>query len=258
MTTAAVPARRRAKLATYVGAGALAVLTLLSGLKLILTELGIPSALWREEVRVLGGAEQGSPLLPAATFAWLNIGKKEPALLFERYADCQLRQKQAVDDKDSQRLKQEQEACLAILNDLIKVSPANSSAWLERARLIFALTGPNEQFYQSLRMSFTTGLREGWLAARRLPVVLEAWELAPKDVIEAATADVITLTQSDRLVAALADIYVKSVPLQRTIISELVESRADQIGKQRFIDALQRIIEIRRSPNVPTKQTNSP
>lgn len=249
MTAANVPVRRITKLATYICAGVLAVVTVLSGARTLLIELGVPHALWLQEVRTFDGSKHGIALLPPNTLSWLNIGTREPIVFFERYGDCRLRQSEAVGARDQERLKREQMACLAIVDEILQVSPATSTAWLERARLILGLHGPDERFYQSLRRSYSTGAHEGWIAARRLPVVIGFWDVAPQDLRNAATTDAITLIQSDKLVASLADTYVR-YPQHQKVITEIVDHHADQVGKQRFVDALQRIIELRKVPSV--------
>lgn len=250
MTTAIVPVRSRTKLATYIGAGVLAAVTVLFGARALLIELRIPSSLWLEEVRVLDGTNHGLAFLSSGSLSWLSIGAKDPAILYERFGDCQRRQSEAVQARDAERLRIEQLACLLVVNAILQAAPANSSAWLENARLYLNLKGPDEQFYQSLRMSFSTGPLEGWIAARRLPVALEVWDSASPDLRDAAATDVRTLTQSDTLVAALADIYVRNPRLQK-VITEVVDGYADQVGKQRFIDALQKVIEVRKTSGLP-------
>jgi hypothetical protein len=236
--------RSLCKGATLGLASFIAVAGFLSGLRLLAVEIGVPPGLWLTEVRMFEPSRAALPVLSQAHFQLLENSLGDSQLLFAAYAFCQADIQAARRAGDFPALQLARQSCLQVLNKYVAMTPVMPGAWLERARLLDALGQDRTAVGNSLRMSYLTGRREGWVIPDRIEFALHNQADLPADLQTELRNEIALMTRSWILARALADLYVRR-PEYKDQIAEIVDTEADEAGKNRFVAALEMILEER-------------
>ncbi len=234
--------RSLSKGATLVLASLIALSGFLAGLRLIAVELGVPPGLWLTEVRVFDPSRAALPLLSRAHFQRLENNLADPQLLFAAYGYCQADLQNARRAGSYPALRAAYQSCLQVLDRYIAEAPVMPGAWLERARVLDALGGDKATVNDSLRMSYETGRREGWVMPTRIEFVLRNQTGLPADLQTELRNEIALMTESWSLARALGNLYVRR-PEYKDQIAEIVDTLADEDGKKRFVAVLEMMLQ---------------
>ena len=127
--------------------------------------------------------------------------------------------------------------CIAILQGLLRDSPANGRLWLEMARMRSReAKGLDGDALNALQNSFDYAPREGWIRRVRATFVLSVWQGLTPELQRAATVDILEALGDYKFVVYLSHIYVAS-PLSRIAISEVM-IKAPTKTQRSFLDEL--------------------
>jgi hypothetical protein len=223
-------------------ASLIAVAGFLAGLRLLAVELGVPPGLWLTEIRVFEPSRAALPVLSQAHFQLLENKLGDSQLLFAAYAYCQADIQAARRAGDFSALQLARQSCLQVLDKYVAETPVMPGAWLERARVLKALGQDRAAVSDSLRMSYLTGRRQGWVIPGRIEFALQNQAELPADLQTELRNEIALMTRSWTLARALADLYVRR-PEYKDQIAEVVDTEADEAGKKRFVAVLEMILE---------------
>jgi hypothetical protein len=175
----------------------------LATLRLALVTAATPRGLWLVEY---------PPLLPepgtveAATIdraRWVGRLVSDPRLGTALLAPCTDARAAARAADDLVALQAATTECLVRIDEALDHAPLSGELWLQKALLQFEL-GDFPGFENSLRLSFETAPREGWIAARRAPLGVMAHGGLPDDLKALVMGDLALLLTHK----SLADSFV--------------------------------------------------
>lgn len=173
-------------------------------LRLALVTAATPERLWLVESPPLV-PEPGSVDAAAVDRArWVARFVSDPRLRTARLAPCVDARATARGDGDLIALQAATSECLARVEDALDSAPLSGELWLQKALLQFEL-GDFPGFEASLRLSYGTAPREGWVAARRAPLGVAAYGGLPENLKTLVMGDLALLlthkTLADSFVA---------------------------------------------------------
>jgi hypothetical protein len=210
----------------------LAVLAALS-LRTLWVELSLPAHLRLDELRLF--SVNGAASLPVE---WLPALAPDPLRVHARHAACQSRLRQAITDHDFSGAAKARLECLGAVEEALSQSPANGRLWLEKAKLVFEISGPSRTFHESLLASWQTAPRAGWIALERLRFAAAIWSFLPEDSKSRAAADAIIIAGSQGLSKAMAGEYARHA-LLRPAMADIITHRLSGQAQRQWIRALQ-------------------
>jgi hypothetical protein len=221
----------RTKRLARVSLAALSAISFAAAVRLLMIEATLPPDLWLTELRSFDPESKSKPVADSSFVELMSRIVPSPLEIHARYADCRERLEAAssIDQVEAASAN-----CQAIVDSALRLSPAASELWLERARLEFRTKGMTSDFERSLGMSFHFGRREGWVLLPRLIFCLGIWNELSPELRRLAGADVGTALSSAELSEKVARYYVQN-PALRPLIRSLIESNADTEGKERFL-----------------------
>ena len=229
--TEAAAANVRSKNAVVYLAGMFGILCLLGSAYILAVEIATPRALWLEEYRLFNPSNAGKYVLGPAGLRMANL-LPEPGV-YGHYADCEAAKRRAMAAGKWTAASATAADCLRAIEAALREMPASTALWFHRARLL-AASGPDAiGVDDSLRMSYRTGAREGWIMPARLLFALRRWEQMPDDLRRTAALDVTVMLQSWDLRRELARTYW-SQPAIRDVLTELVDEKATPEQKNEF------------------------
>ncbi len=221
----------RSKTAVVLLAGFFGVLSLLGSAYILAVEIATPRALWLEEYRLFNPSNADKYVLGPAGLRMARL-LPEPGV-YGRYADCEAARRRAMAAGDWTAASASAAECLGAIEAALQDMPASTALWFHRARLLAAYGPDDARVDDSLRMSYRTGPREGWIMPARLLFALRRWEQMPDDLRRTAGLDVTVMLQEWSLRRELARIYW-SQPAIRDALAELVENKATPEQKNDF------------------------
>ena len=175
----------------------------LATVRLAMVTAATPPALWLVEY---------APLLPepgsvrtetSARANWMSRFVSDPRLGTARLAPCSDARAAAGDAGDLVARQAATRSCLALVEAVLDTAPLSGELWLQKALLQFEL-GDFPGFEDSLRLSFHTAPREGWVAARRAPLGVATHAELPDDLKPLVMGDLALLLSHK----SLADSFV--------------------------------------------------
>ena len=183
---------------------ALCAFALLAGsLRLALVVAGTPSALWLVEYPSLlpqpGLVSDAEHERAARASDYVA----DPHLVTALLGPCTDARAEAVASGDFPALQAASRDCVAVIDRALAEAPLSGELWLQRAALQFQL-GDCPAFTESLRASYQTAPREGWIAVRRAIAALPAFDALPSD-LQALVEDDLRLLLGHK---SLADPFV--------------------------------------------------
>jgi hypothetical protein len=154
-----------------------AVVGLISSLRILVVEATFPSSLRFDKLRLitlhrLSRIEPSLVSVEAAKY-WIN----DKAISQLEYARCTVRRRNAIGGRDVGKLKQVERECLQAIRSAALQSPGDGRLWLAAAMEMAGRDGVTDEVIDALRMSFVTAPREGWVSNIRLEFVKEVWSL---------------------------------------------------------------------------------
>ncbi|MGQ0486726.1 MAG: hypothetical protein ACT4SY_15435 [Hyphomicrobiales bacterium] len=221
----------RSKTAVVYLAGFLGILCLLGSAYILAVEIATPRALWLEEYRLFNPSNADKYVLGPVGLQVANL-LPEPGV-YGRYADCDAARRRSMAAGNWTAASARAAECLRAIEAALQRMPASTALWFHRARLIAAYGPDDAGVDDSLRMSYRTGAREGWIMPARLLFALRRWEQLPEDLHRTAALDVAVMLQSWNLRRTLARTYW-SEPAIRERLAELVEEKATPEQKNDF------------------------
>lgn len=228
----ALPVRRGPALAlAWLSAAAVTVLSL----RTLMVELSLPAQLRLDELRLFAVTDFAAPPPPQ----WLPSLSPDPVRVHSRHAACQAGLRAAVAARDLADADKARHHCLAVVQEALAQSPANGRLWLEKARLLYEISGTTQAFHESLAASWQTAPRQGWVVLERLRFAARLWPFLPQTSKARAAADAAIIASSSGMADALAQEYVRH-PLVRPALAEIMTHRLDATAQRRLIRALQK------------------
>lgn len=210
------------------GLAALAMAAL--ALRTLAVELSLPPELRLDELRLfrVADVQPTDPLFANAI--------QDPLHVHAGFATCEAKLRQAgkVYDFGGQQVARAE--CLSVVESALSLSPTNGRLWLERARLIYEISGPSPAFAQSLAASWKTAPRAGWIALERLRFAAAVWPFLPEEMRGLAANDAHVIASSRRMAMALAREYANYVSV-RPALAEIISRRLPGKAQRQLIDA---------------------
>jgi hypothetical protein len=230
----------RSKTAVVYLAGLFAVLSLLGSAYIFAVEVATPRALWLEEYRLFNPSNADKYVLDA-------LGLRLASLLpgpgvYGRYAECENARRRALAAGNWTAASASAAECLRAIEAALQEMPASTALWFHRARLLATNGRDAAAADESLRMSYRTGPREGWIMPARLLFALRRWEQMPEDLRRMAGLDVTVMLQNWSLKRALARTYWSN-PAIREVLTELVEEKATSEQKNDFASFVRELMK---------------
>jgi hypothetical protein len=184
----------------------LVLITAILTLRLAATVAVTPSDQWLYEFVPMASGEtaavgEGLPI-------FLSRLVSDPSVAKALIGDC-VRQ-------SASPLSTTREACSTAIDYGLGVFPASSELWLSRARLLANEGILDARFLDSIRNSFATGRREGWIASQRLPFTLRVIEFLPFAMYAEIGGDIALVIQNRTLSTPLAQAYAANPFLQES------------------------------------------
>lgn len=142
----------------------------------------------------------------------------DPALLRARLQVCRSPEDGGAIDR---------ERCLRAIDDALTAAPVSGELWLFRAKMLAASGVPGEAFFQSLRNSFLTAPREGWIASERVMLELRLYPLLPQDLREQTRSDLLLVMGHGNLSRLLAETYAADLAMRNAGAEALRSLPAD-------------------------------
>jgi hypothetical protein len=238
--TEAAATNIRSKIAVVYLAGFFGILCLLGSAYILAVEIATPRALWLEEYRLFNPSNASKYVLGPVGLRMANL-LPEPGV-YGRYADCEAARRRAMAAGNWTAASATAADCLRAIEAALREMPASTALWYHRARLLAASAADDIGVDDSLRMSYRTGAREGWIMPARLLFALRRWEQMPEDLRRTAALDVTVMLQSWDLRRELARTYW-SQPAIRDVLSELVDERATREQKNDFAGMIREIMK---------------
>lgn len=211
--------------------GVLSAISFAAAVRLLMIEATLPPDLWLTELRSFDPESKSKSLAESSVVELMSRIVPSPLEIHAQYADCRERLESAA---SIDQVEAASGNCQAIVDAALRLSPAASELWLERARLEFRTKGMTNEFERSLGMSFHFGRREGWVLLPRLIFCLGIWNELSPELRRLVGADAATALSSAELSDKLARYYIQN-PALRPLIRSLIESNADSEGKERFL-----------------------
>jgi hypothetical protein len=137
-----------------------------------------------------------------------------------------LRQTEAVLTREPEYVKSELGALRNVITEALANIPGASYQWLALFWTERRLREFDPRSLDTLRMSYSVGPREGWIAVRRNRLALVLYAALTDDLKEAAVSEFINLIKS-RFYTDAADILIGSAPQVREIIYAQLERLSD-------------------------------
>ena len=211
-----------------------AVVVALLAFRTLAVELSLPGHLRLDELRLFAST-QGQP----SSWAWMAALSPDPLRVHSRHSYCQAKLSQAVAANDFVSAQIARRECLAIVTQALAQSPANGRLWLEKAGLVFEISGPIAPVHESLAASWQTAPRAGWIALERLRFAARIWAFLPEESKARAALDAGLIATSQPMADAMAQEYA-SHPLVRPALAEIITQRLHDAPQRQLILALQR------------------
>jgi hypothetical protein len=221
----------RSKTAVVYLAGFLGIISLFGSAYIFAVEIATPRALWLEEYRLFNPSNADQYVLGPVGLRVARL-LPEPGV-YGRYADCDKARRRAMAAGDWTTASARAAECLGAIEAALQQMPASTALWFHRARLIAAYGPDDAGVDDSLRMSYRTGAREGWIMPARLLFALRRWEQMPEDLHRKAALDVTVMLQNWDLKRALARTYWSDAAI-REVLTELIDERATPEQKNDF------------------------
>jgi hypothetical protein len=205
--------------------------------RLAVVTAATPSGLWLVEY---------PPLLPAAGTVdaatsdrarWVSRYLADPRLATALLGPCTDARGAAEQSGDLLALQAATQACFVLVEEALVSAPLAGELWLQKALLQFAL-GDFPGFEESLRASYRTAPREGWIAARRAPLGVTTFEQLPADLKPLVMGDLALLLTHKSLADSFVALFVADEGF-RSLALPLVEAlpAADQETFLGFVSA---------------------
>lgn len=202
--------------------------------RLALTVAATPTEWWLSEFQPISTSER-----PAATTGWPVRAAEwidDPAIARALIGNCV--DQSTVPDADTR------ERCGAAIDYALAIQPTSSELWLARARLLSNQGILGEEFAEALRNSYTTGMREGWIAAERLPFALRRRQFLPEDFVDAMGGDVALVLTNRSLAGPLIASYIAD-PFLREETWDVIERFATLDQQEDLVSWLQQAVQNR-------------
>ncbi len=123
------------------------------------------------------------------------------------------------------------------VQNTLSCSPTDSLAWLTLFWLDAGSYGVNERNTNYLRLSYTFGPNEGWIALWRARLAFLLFQRLPPDLANYAVGDFVKLVDTERLYRETADMFKAASPGVQTRILEQL-SRTSLASRESFSIAL--------------------
>jgi TPR repeat protein len=172
----------------------LGFVALLSSLRILAVESTVPRSLILDKVRLFAISHPhylSSFVRPEAVDGWIS----DKTFVHQQYLTCRGRHEGNAAD-DPLVLRRSWQDCIDILHDAVRQFPTDGRLWLELATATADLEGVNNEVIEALRMSYTTALREGWIAKPRQEFVARIWPRLPAEVKKRALEVDLDATQA--------------------------------------------------------------
>lgn len=179
----------------------------LATLRLALVTAATPEGLWLVEYPPLlpePGTVEGAVVDRAR---WAARFVTDPRLDTALLSPCTDARASARAASDLVALQAATAECLVRIDDALERAPLAGELWLQKALLQFEL-GDFPGFEDSLRLSYETAPREGWIAARRAPLGVTAHGALPEDLKALVMGDLALLLTHKTLADSFAARFV--------------------------------------------------
>ena len=179
----------------------------LATVRLAMVTAATPPPLWLVEY---------APLLPepgsvsaetSARAQGMSRFVSDPRLATARLAPCIDARAAAGEAGDLVARQAATRACLGLVEALLATAPLSGELWLQKALFRFEL-GDFAGFEDSLRLSYRTAPREGWVAARRAPLGVATHAALPDDLKALVMGDLALLLSHQSLAASFVARFV--------------------------------------------------
>lgn len=190
----------------------LVVIGALATLRLALVVAGTPRSSWLDEYpRMIEPDLAVSPAVLARTTAVSRVAA-DPSLARVQLAAC----------------RPANEICRNEVDDALRVDPSSSELWSYRASLFVRTLDFREELYRSLRSSYVTGPREGWIAGGRVIFGLGLYPVLPEDLRGKVVGDLDLVLRNASLSGPLVERYATD-PAFRTLAAPAFEQISPEV-----------------------------
>lgn len=107
--------------------------------------------------------------------------------------------------------------CGDVVDYGLAASPTSSELWLIKARLSASSGNKDQDLFVSLRKSYRTGAREGWIASSRVVTALRIYDQLPAELKRWAYNDLRLVVTDEHLARPLATAYIDDAALRQTL-----------------------------------------
>jgi hypothetical protein len=107
------------------------------------------------------------------------------------------------------------------IDDALANAPNDSYMWLILFWLNNKQNGFKPEYLRYLKMSYTFGPNEAWIAIRRSRLVMSGFTALPSDLAEAATIEFVNLVRSQQYTEAADIIAGPAWPIRRVLLARL-------------------------------------
>lgn len=180
-----------------------AVVLGIATVRLAMVTAATPSNLWLVEQPALLPAVGTVAIETSDRARWASRFVADPRLATALLGPCTDASAAARVSGDLVALQAATQSCLGIVEESLALAPLSGELWLQKALLQFSL-GDFPGFEESLRFSYRTAPREGWVAARRAPLGVTTHAQLPDDLKAAVMGDLALLLTHK----SLADAFV--------------------------------------------------
>ena len=110
---------------------------------------------------------------------------------------------------------------MAIVDEALRASPASSELWLFKASQYAAAGNFGEEMMKSLRNSYRTAPREGWIASQRVLLGLRLFPALAPDLQASVSADLRLVLDYPQLSQPLVNAYATDSSLRAAAFAPL-------------------------------------
>jgi hypothetical protein len=187
-----------------------------------------PTSLWLDAHPRLVDFSEPPNALSEAVAETVSRLVEDPALIRSRLSDCRSDNGATGDSAGERALRSQR--CLDLIDQALQTIPSSGELWLFRAdRLLRA--GQTDLAIVSLRNSYATTAREGWIASGRVVVGLQIYPLLPADMQESVEADLRLVLHYPQFAELVAEAYKKNGALRRASASALQRLPSDLLDR---------------------------
>lgn len=123
-----------------------------------------------------------------------------------------------------------------LVSNALALGPTNSFLWLAQYWLGSQDIADRDQQFRYLRMSYSTGPREAWIAIKRNPITLQSFSSMPQDLSDHTVSEFVGLVGSGFYSEAASILAGPGWDVRNSLLGKLVVIDAE--GRRRFAAVL--------------------